>query len=527
MANKKVIPELRNHGEVYYNLSMPELYELVVRRKEGILAENGPIVVYTGKYTGRSPNDKFIVKSKSTKDKVWWGKDNKPIDPDQFEALEKQVIAYFQNRDIFVRDCYVGADPKHRMPLRVITDTAWANLFARNQFIRESSTKNLASFKPQFTVLQAPGFKADPAVDGTTSEAFVIINFDKKLVLIGSTAYAGEIKKSIFTVMNYLLPLKNILGMHCSANVNNAGDVALFFGLSGTGKTTLSSDPDRLLIGDDETGWSNKGVFNYEGGCYAKVINLSAKAEPQIYDCTQRYGTILENVVINDRTRKINLFNDKFTANTRANYPIDFIPGSISSGMGTHPKDIVMLTCDAFGVMPPIAKMTADQAMYHFISGYTAKVAGTERGITEPQATFSSCFGAPFMVHHPTVYATMLGKLIKKHKVNCWLINTGWTNGPHGEGYRIKIKHTRAMVTAALDGKLDEIQMVPDPIFNVSVPVECPGVPTELLRPENTWKSKKKYNVKARHLAKLFADNFKKYSKFATARVKAQAPKLK
>lgn len=527
MATTDIIPVLKNPGEIFYNLPTPVLYEEIIRRKEGILAKGGPIVVYTGKYTGRSPNDKFIVRSKTTRNKIRWGKVNRPFTPEKFDAIESRVNAYFQNRDVFVRDCYVGADPKYRMALRIISDTARANLFSRNQFIRKAGLSNPASFKPEFTVLQATGLKADPQKDGTTSEAFVIINFDKKLVLIGATAYAGEIKKSIFTVMNYLLPLKNILGMHCSANTDKNGEVALFFGLSGTGKTALSSDPDRFLIGDDETGWSKDGVFNYEGGCYAKVINLSKKAEPQIYACTHRYGTILENVVINQKTRKINLRSDRFTANTRACYPIDFIPGYIPSGMGKHPKDIIMLTCDAFGVMPPIAKMTAEQAIYHFLSGYTAKIAGTERGITEPQATFSTCFGAPFMTRYPYFYATMLGKLIRKHKVNCWLINTGWINGPYGEGHRIEIAYTRAMVTAALNGKLDKVDMIPDPTFNVSVPVQCHGVPTRILRPQNTWKDKTKYKAKTRHLAKLFADNFEQFGKIFHGKIKAQGPNVK
>ncbi|HDH97423.1 MAG TPA: phosphoenolpyruvate carboxykinase (ATP) [Proteobacteria bacterium] len=525
MVGKYVLPGFSNLGRIYYNLPTPALYEQIVRRREGLIAHLGPVVVRTGHYTGRSPHDKFIVKDEFNKDKVWWGEVNVPIEPEIYYALEMRLKAYLQGRDIFVHDCFAGADPEYRLRLRVITETAWHNLFARNMFRRDKRRRSIRSFKPDFTLIHAPNFKAQPEVDGTNSEAFIIANFTEKKVIIGGTAYGGEIKKSIFTVMNYLLPQRKVLGMHCSANVGKAGDVALFFGLSGTGKTTLSNDPDRSLIGDDEHGWSERGIFNFEGGCYAKVINLSPEDEPEIYACTRRFGTILENVAIDMETRTVDLNDASLTVNTRASYPLDYIPNAIKSGMGGHPKNIIMLTADAFGVMPPIAKMTPAQAMYHFLSGYTAKVAGTERGITEPVATFSACFGAPFMVLHPTVYAELLGKKIAKHKVQCWLINTGWTGGPYGEGSRIKIAYTRAMVAAALEGKLDDVEFKPHPIFNVLVPVECPGVPKEILWPKNTWRNKRAYTIAAKRLARLFAKNFKEYEKYASKEIKEAAPR--
>jgi len=526
MAQKNILPGFRNLGRIYHNLPTPALYSEMIRRREGLIAHRGPFVVRTGQYTGRSPNDKFIVKDSFNKNKIWWGDINRPIEPALYDALRMRLHAYLQGRDIYVQDCYVGADPGYRMALRVITETAWHNLFSRNMFRRISSKRERSRFKPEFTVLCAPNFKAHPEIDSTNSEAFIIANFAENMVIIGGTAYGGEIKKSIFSVMNYLLPQRKVLGMHCSANRGAGGDVALFFGLSGTGKTSLSSDPNRALIGDDEHGWSNNGIFNFEGGCYAKVIRLSRKAEPEIYACTERFGTILENVAIDHETRRIDLDDASLTENTRASYPLPFIPGAVDDGRGDHPKNIIMLTADAFGVMPPIAKMTPAQAMYHFLSGYTAKVAGTERGITEPQATFSACFGAPFMVLHPTVYADLLGEKINKHKVNCWLINTGWTEGPYGVGHRIDIAHTRAMVTAALTGKLDDVDFKPDPIFHVSVPAECPGVPTKLLVPRNTWKDKRAYTRQAKKLARLFADNFKMYEKYASRAIKAAAPKV-
>lgn len=526
MVEKTILKGMQNLGTVYRNLSTAALYEQAVRRREGVIAHMGPLVVRTGQYTGRSPNDKFIVRTKKTQGNVWWGKDNQPIDPNRFAALLHRLRAYFQGRDLFIQDCYAGADPKYQLPLRVLTENAWHSLFARNMFIRELDKKKLSAFDPEFTVLHAPNFKAVPQIDGTNSEAFIVADFNNKMVIIGGSAYAGEIKKSIFSVMNYLLPQRKVLSMHCSANIGKDGDVALFFGLSGTGKTTLSSDPERHLIGDDEHGWSRDGVFNFEGGCYAKVINLSAEAEPEIYQCTRKFGTVLENVAIDPESRGIDLFDDSLTVNTRAGYPISHIPGSMPEGRGGHPKNVVMLTCDAFGVMPPIAKMTPEQAMYHFLSGYTAKVAGTERGVTEPTATFSACFGAPFMTLHPTVYADMLGKSIARHKVKCWLINTGWINGPFGVGSRIKIAYTRAMVSAALHGKLDDVPFTNDPIFNVAVPQRCPGVPDEILNPKSAWKNKRAYTTKAKKLARLFAENFKKYEGYASSAVKAEAPKF-
>jgi phosphoenolpyruvate carboxykinase (ATP) len=517
---------IRNVASVYWNLVTPALYEHVVRRREGLLAKHGPIVVRTGHHTGRSPNDKFIVREETTSENIWWGKVNRPFEPERFDRLHHRLLAYLQGRDLFVQDCYAGADPRYQIPIRVITETAWHNMFARTMFIRVPREK-LAEHDPQFTIISAPRFHALPEVDGTNSEVFIIVNFAKKLVLIGGTSYAGEIKKSVFTILNYLYPLKDVLSMHCSANIGEDDDVALFFGLSGTGKTTLSADPDRRLIGDDEHGWSDHGVFNFEGGCYAKVIRLSAEAEPQIYACTRKFGTILENVAINAETRELDLDDASLTENTRAAYPIDFIDNSVESGLGGHPRNILMLTCDAFGVMPPIAKMSQEQAMYHFLSGYTAKVAGTEKGLgNEPQATFSTCFGAPFMALHPSVYAKMLGERIKRHKVDCWLVNTGWSGGPFGVGERVKIAYTRAMVRAALSGELAKVPMKPDPIFGVSVPEICPGVPTEILSPRNTWPDPKAFDDQARKLALMFQENFKQFEGNVTEEVKAAGPKV-
>ncbi|NLH47432.1 MAG: phosphoenolpyruvate carboxykinase (ATP) [Myxococcales bacterium] len=518
--------ELINVLKCNRNLSTGTLVGEVIRRGEGLLTNSGAIVVRTGQYTGRSPRDKFIVEDRSTKDKVWWSPDNQPLNPDAFARLESKVRAYYQGRELYAQDCYVGADPYYRLPIRIITETAWASLFARSLFIRETDPEKLAAFVPEFTLLHAPNFQAVPEQDGTRSEAFVVANFAAKKILIGGTSYAGEIKKSIFTLMNYLLPQKKILSMHCSANIGEGGDVALFFGLSGTGKTSLSADPKRRLIGDDEHGWGPHGVFNFEGGCYAKVINLSPTAEPVIWDCVHSFGTVLENVVIDPETRAINLDDGSLTLNTRAGYPITLISNAAPDGCGDHPTNIVMLTADAFGVMPPIAKMTSAQAMYHFISGYTAKVAGTERGVSEPKATFSACFGAPFMALRPTVYADLLGRKIARHKVNCWLINTGWTGGPYGQGHRMPIGHTRAMVHAALSGALNTVPMRPDPIFQVLVPESCPEVPGELLTARQTWKNKKAYDAQAVKLAGLFAENFKKFDSYASKEIKAAAPRV-
>jgi phosphoenolpyruvate carboxykinase (ATP) len=512
-----------NTGTVYWNLSTPKLYEEAIRRKEGNLAHLGPLVVRTGHYTGRSPNDRFIVREPSSEDKVWWGQVNKPISQEQYEGLRRRLLAYLQGRDLFVTDCYVGADSRYRMPVRVITETAWHSLFARNMFI-QAPANELQSMVPEFTVIHAPEFHAIPEIDGTPSEIFIILNFGAKTVLIGGTEYAGEIKKSIFTVMNYLLPQQSVLSMHCSANIGEHGDVAIFFGLSGTGKTTLSADPSRTLIGDDEHGWSDDGIFNLEGGCYAKVIRLSPTAEPEIYETTRRFGTILENVAYDSATGRLDLDDDSLTENTRAAYPISHIPNATRTGMGGHPRNIVMLTADAFGVMPPIAKLTPEQAMYHFLSGYTAKVAGTERGVTEPTATFSTCFGAPFMALSPTVYANLLGERIARHRADAWLVSTGWTGGPYGIGSRMSIAHTRAMIAAALDGQLATVPTRVDPTFGFAVPTSCPGVPDGVLDPRNTWEDKAAYDAQAAKLAAMFADNFAAFVDQVPAGVRAAGP---
>ncbi len=516
---------IRNVNNTYWNLSTSMLYEEAIRRREARLAHLGPLVVRTGQHTGRSPNDKFIVKEPSSAEHVWWGKVNKPMEIANFETLYRRSLAYIQGRDLFIQDCFAGADPQYRLPIRVITETAWHSLFARDMFI-QAKPEELLTHVPGFTVINVPNFHAIPEVDGTHSEVFIALNFAQKTVLIGGTQYAGEIKKSIFTVLNYLLPQQGVLSMHCSANIGPKGDVAVFFGLSGTGKTTLSADPTRTLIGDDEHGWSDRGVFNFEGGCYAKVIKLSPTAEPEIYDTTRRFGTLLENVAFDSVTGRLDLDDDSLTENTRAAYPISHIPNATRDGLGGHPTNIIMLTADAFGVLPPIAKLTPAQAMYHFLSGYTAKVAGTEKGVTEPSATFSTCFGAPFMALSPTVYANLLGKKIAEHKVNVWLVNTGWSGGPYGVGQRMKIAYTRAMVHAALNGALDNVPTTPDPIFGIAVPTSCPEVPSEVLNPRNTWADKAAYDAQARKLAGMFADNFKLFEKDVTQEVREAGPRL-
>nr|MBC8489644.1 phosphoenolpyruvate carboxykinase (ATP) [Bacteroidota bacterium] len=435
-----------------------------------------------------------------------------------------KMMAYIQGKDLYVQDCYACADPKFKLNIRVINETAWHNFFAKNMFRRFDNLDELQNHQTDFTIIHMPNFHANPEYDKTNSEVFVVINFAEKIVLIGGTSYAGEIKKSIFTVLNYLLPLKDVMSMHCSANIGNEGDVALFFGLSGTGKTTLSADPNRKLIGDDEHGWSDNGIFNFEGGCYAKVIKLSREAEPDIYECTRKFGTILENVQIDSDTRRLDLDDDTFTENTRAAYPITHIPNIVPEGMAGHPQNIIMLTADAFGVLPPISKLTTEQAMYHFISGYTAKVAGTEKGISEPKATFSTCFGAPFMVHHPSVYAKLLGDKIKKYNVQCWLVNTGWSGGPYGSGSRMKIQYTRAMLSAALSGKLDNVEFETEPLFNLQIPKSCEGVPAEVLNPRNTWKDKNAYDDMAKMLAVMFVDNFKEYESETSDEIKSTGP---
>jgi phosphoenolpyruvate carboxykinase (ATP) len=515
---------IRNVARVYWNLSVPALYEEAVRRREGLIAAAGPLVCRTGQHTGRSPNDKFIVREPSSEDKVWWSKVNRPIEPHHFDALHRRMLNYVEGRELFVQDCYAGADPRYRLRVRIITDQAWHSLFAKHMFIDVAHANDHPAGDPEFTVIDVPGLHADAAANGTNSEVFILLNFDRKLVLIGGTSYAGEIKKSIFTVMNYVLPLKNVLSMHCSANVGTQDDVALFFGLSGTGKTTLSSDPERRLIGDDEHGWSDEGVFNIEGGCYAKMIRLSAEAEPQIYGATRRFGTVLENVKMDASSRELDLNDDSLTENTRGAYPIEYVENSVPGGTAGHPRNIVMLTADAFGVLPPIARLTPAGAMYHFLSGYTAKVAGTERGVTEPKATFSTCFGAPFMVLHPTVYANFLGDRIARHDVRVWLVNTGWTGGPYGVGARMKIAHTRAMIRAALAGELDGVPYSTDSMFNLQVPQACPGVPPEVFVPRNTWPDRAAYDRQAQKLARMFVENFRAFEDGAPPEVKAAGP---
>src|SRR4051812_14261273 len=447
---------------IRWNLNTAALYEEAVRRDEALIAADGPLACRTGQHTGRSPNDKFIVREPSSDSEIAWGKVNRAMEPAQFDLLHRELLGSLTGKELFVQDCYAGADPKYRLPVRIITEFAWHSLFVRHMFIVDPGT---GPHVPQFTVIDSPSFKADPARHGTNSDVVIAVHFAKKLVLIGGSSYAGEMKKSIFSILNYILPLQNVLPMHCSANVGAAGDSALFFGLSGTGKTTLSSDPERRLIGDDEHGWSDRGIFNFEGGCYAKTIKLSAEAEPQIYATTRRFGTVLENVVVDPETRELNLDDARLTENTRAAYPIRFVENAVLSGQAGHPRNVVMLTADAFGVLPPIARLTPQAAMYHFLSGYTAKVAGTEKGVTEPKATFSTCFGAPFLPLAPSRYARMLGEKIARHDSKVWLVNTGWTGGGYGVGSRMKIGYTRAMIRAALAGALDHVAYEKDPIF--------------------------------------------------------------
>ncbi|HEX6384158.1 MAG TPA: phosphoenolpyruvate carboxykinase (ATP) [Anaerolineae bacterium] len=516
---------IKNPGTVYWNLSAPMLYEQAVRRREAVITHLGPLVVHTGDHTGRSPNDKFIVREPGSQDDIWWGKVNRPISQEQFDALHRRMLAYIQNRDIFVFDGYVGADPKYRMPIRIITEYAWHNLFARNMFIRELDLEKLAGHVPHFTVIDMPRFHAEPEADGTRTQTFILVDFDKRLVLIGNTEYAGEIKKSIFTAMNYYLPRQGVMAMHCSANYGKSkDDVALFFGLSGTGKTTLSNDPERTLVGDDEHGWSEDGVFNFEGGCYAKVIRLDAEGEPEIYSTTRRFGTILENVVYDGSTRRIDLNDDTYTENTRASYPITHMSNVDMSGVAGHPNNIVFLTADAFGILPPISRLSRAQAMYHFLSGYTAKVAGTEQGIDEPQPNFSACFGAPFMPLHPGVYARLLGEKIDERGTKVWLVNTGWTGGPYGVGRRIKLAYTRRMVSATLKGELDEVETFTEPFFELEIPACIDGVPNELLNPRNTWADGEAYDARASRLVSMFQENFKQFEDGVDAEISAAGP---
>ena len=512
-------------GRVHWNLSSAALVEEAIRRNEGMLSADGALVARTGQHTGRSPNDKFVVKEPGTEQHVHWGNVNRPVDAAQFDALHRDMMAHLEDKELFVLDAWAGTDPTYRLPIRVVTEFAWHNFFARNMFLPENDPAMQAQHAPAYTVINTPRFKADPAKHGCRSETAIFVNFGKRLVLIAGTEYAGETKKSIFTILNYTLPLEGVLSMHCSANIGEGGDTALFFGLSGTGKTTLSSDPHRRLIGDDEHGWSDSGVFNFEGGCYAKVIKLSQEAEPQIYATTKRFGTILENVVMDPATRTLDLDDQSLTENTRGSYPISFIDNAEPSGRGGHPTNIVMLTADAYGVLPPIARLTPEAAMYHFLSGYTARVAGTEKGVTEPKATFSTCFGAPFLPLNPNVYARMLGEKIAKYGARVWLVNTGWTGGPYGIGSRMKIAYTRAMITAALTGQLDAVEYQTHPIFNLPMPKTCPNVPDAVLDPRTTWPNKAAYDEQAAKLAKMFVDNFKAFEKDVDLSVRAAGPK--
>jgi phosphoenolpyruvate carboxykinase (ATP) len=508
-------------GGAFTNLSTEELIEHSLRRNEGVLTPTGALSTRTGKYTGRSPKDKFVVHEPGVADQINWGKVNQPISEDIFNALYLKVIKYLKEKERFVFNGSAGTDSRYNLPIRVINEFAWHNLFAKQLFVREQEESK--SQEP-FTIISAPGFKANPVEDGTNSEAFIIIHFSKRVVLIGGTEYAGEMKKSIFSVMNYLLPQQNVFPMHCSANVSQEGEVALFFGLSGTGKTTLSADPNRQLIGDDEHGWSKDGVFNIEGGCYAKCINLSEEKEPQIWNAI-RFGAVLENVDFDENTRQIDFDSNRLTENTRAAYPIEHIPGALLPSVAGHPNVIIFLTADAFGVLPPISKLTKEQAMYHFLSGYTSKLAGTERGITEPEATFSTCFGSPFLPLAPSVYAKMLGEKMVTHQTEVYLVNTGWSGGPYGIGKRMNLPYTRAMVTAALEGDLTNVNYTEDPIFGLHIPSECPGVPSEVLQPRQTWESKEAYDVKAMELAQLFATNFDRFQD-APIQVKNAGPRV-
>src|SRR5512139_189752 len=514
-------------GLVYWNLPTEALVEEMLFRGEAKMSRHGPIVATTGKHTGRSASDKFVVREASTEDHIWWGQYNRPFSPDKFNELYARMMGFAQGHDLFVQDCNVGADPEYQMPIRVITELAWHSMFARNMFLVPKSAAEYRRHVPDFTVIALPSFKGMPGIDGTASNTFIVLNFEQRVCLIGNTAYAGEIKKSAFTVLNFLLPLKGVMPMHCSANEGKAGDVALFFGLSGTGKTTLSADPNRGLIGDDEHGWSDNGVFNFEGGCYAKVINLAESAEPQIYATTRRFGTILENVVLNPVTREIDLDADTITENTRASYPLEYIRNAVPEKRAGHPKNIILLTCDAQGVMPPIARLDVNQALYQFISGYTSKLAGTEAGLgREPQLTFSACFGGPFMVHHPYKYAELLKRKIDRYGAQCWLVNTGWVGGPYGVGKRISIRHTRALLNAALSGKLNDVKYTKDPVFGFEVPEHCPGVPDEVLEPAFSWPDRKEYDRRYKDLAMRFKQNFGKFESQTPEEVIEAGPRV-
>jgi phosphoenolpyruvate carboxykinase (ATP) len=513
-------------AELHWNLTTAPLVEFAIQNEEGLLAKDGPIAVKTGKHTGRSAKDKFTVKDALTEDVIWWNNGNKPMDPAAFDRLHEDfLVALGEKSTLFVQDLYGGSQPEHRVRVRVINELAWHSLFIRTMLVRPEASE-LADFVPEFTVIDLPSFRADPERHGSRTETVVAVNFSKKLILIGGTAYAGEMKKSVFGLLNFLLPPQGIMPMHCSANIGPKGDTAIFFGLSGTGKTTLSADPNRTLIGDDEHGWSDTAVFNFEGGCYAKMIRLSAESEPEIYATTKRFGTVLENVVVDPVTRALDLDDPSLAENSRGAYPVDYIPNHAPENMGPPPKNVVMLTADAFGVLPPIAKLTPDQAMYHFLSGYTAKVAGTEIGVTEPEATFSTCFGAPFMPRHPSVYGNLLKERIAKGGVDCWLVNTGWTGGKYGVGKRMPIKETRALLNAALDGSLKNVEFRQDPNFGFDVPVAVPGVDSKLLDPRGTWANPAEYDATAAKLVDLFVENFGQFEGHVDEGVRQAAPKV-
>ena len=520
---------LSNLRKVYWNLPTESLYEEAVFRGEARISQGGPLIVNTGKHTARAANDKFVVREPTTEENIWWGEYNRPFPPEKFNELFSRLQGYLQGRDVFVQDCYGGSDPEYRLPVRIITEYAWHSQFARNMFIKPQTIEEYRRHSPEFTVISAPGFKAFPQIDQTPTETFIVLNFDQKICIIGNTGYGGEIKKSVFTLLNYLLPLnEGVMTMHCSANIGKQGDVALFFGLSGTGKTTLSADPTRMLIGDDEHGWSDNGIFNFEDGCYAKVIGLSETAEPEIFATTKRFGTILENVPYDPVSRLINLDDDSITENTRASYPLEYISNSVPEKKSGHPKNIILLTCDASGVMPPIARLTSDQALYQFISGYTSKIAGTEVGLgKEPEITFSACFGGPFMVHHPYKYAELLKRKIERFNVKCWLVNTGWVGGPFGVGKRISIKHTRALLNAVLSGKLDSVKYGRDTIFGFEIPKSCPDVPDNVLEPWYSWPSRQEYDKRYIDLAARFQENFSKFTENIPQQVIDAGPKVK
>jgi len=531
MSFTEIIPKiglesvgLKNTGRQWWNLSPSSLVEHALIKGQGQLADNGALLVSTGKFTGRSPKDKYVVKDVNTENTIWWGDVNHPIEVDHYERILAKMQSYLQGRELYCRDVYAGADPNYRISVRVVNTLPWANMFVNNMFIRPNP-EDLENFQPEWTVIAAPGFQANPATDGTRQENFSIINFTRKIILVGGSGYTGEIKKGVFTVINYVLPMEGVLSMHCSANVGRKSDTAIFFGLSGTGKTTLSADPDRKLIGDDEHGWTKDGVFNIEGGCYAKTIDLGPEREPDIYHAI-KHGAIVENMKFYPKSRKLNYKDDTITQNIRVSYPVNHIENIMEPSVGEVPKNIFFLTCDAFGVLPPISRLSKQQAMYQFISGYTAKIAGTEEGIVEPQAVFSSCFGEPFLPLHPTRYAEMLGEKLDEHETNVWLINTGWTGGPYGVGSRIKLKFTRAMITAVLNGWIEGVEYITDPIFNLLMPTSVPNVPAEVLNPRNTWADKAPYDKQDLQLAKLSNDNFAQYSDFANDEIKAAAPKL-